>query len=283
MTSWTAPPAHPNLPVSLRGEFALVQFDNPPVNALNNGIRAALNAIIDHILTEPSLRGALFIGAGANFVAGADIRELQRGVQAPFLSDMLLRLERSDKVFGAAISGFALGGGMEIALACDLRIARPDARLGLPELKLALIPGAGGTQRLPRLVGAKAALELLLSSRIIPADEALKIGLVDAVSAAEDIADAALTLMRGRQKRAPRAPNDTAALETARLQVANDPALNDLFAATAMIDAVSAAFLDRDAGFDREKQLFALCRETPEAAKRLRAFVEAREARRQGT
>ena len=267
---------HPNLQCERRGAVAVIRFDNPPVNALNNGIRAALNCLIDQLLADPATTGILFAGAGNSFVAGADIGELQHGVQPPFLGDMLRRIELSSKRSGAAIRGHAMGGGLEIALACDIRVASTDARLALPELRLALIPGAGATQRLPRLIGTAAALDLMLSGRSVGATEALSLGLIDAI-ARDDAEAECLALMETAAPIIRHADVSTDALAAAALRVAGDPSLAKLPAAKALLDAVGAS-LDPgdDAGFARERALFLACRNSSEATERISAFVNQR-------
>jgi len=270
---------HPNLQCDRRGGVAVIRFDNPPVNALNNGIRATLDRLIDQLLADPATIGILFAGAGNGFVAGADIGELQHGVQPPFLGDMLRRIALSSKRSGAAIRGHAMVGGFEIALACDVRVATPDARIALPELRLALIPGAGGTQRLPRLIGTDAALDLMLSGRIVGATEALSLGLIDAI--AEDDAETECLALMAAAPIVRHADLSTDALAAAAVRVAGDPTLADLPAATALLDAVGAA-LDSgadDAGFARERALFLACRNSSEATERIGAFVNGRNAR----
>ncbi|NVD44276.1 3-hydroxyacyl-CoA dehydrogenase NAD-binding domain-containing protein [Qipengyuania atrilutea] len=153
--------------------------DNPPVNALGQAVRAGLVAGIEEALSDDSVEAVIIRCDGRTFFAGADITEFGKPPQGPSLPDALDRLEASDKPVVAAIHGTALGGGCEVALACHYRVAVPSAKLGLPEVKLGLIPGAAGTQRLPRLVGAEAALPLVAIGNPIPAKKAKDIGLVD--------------------------------------------------------------------------------------------------------
>lgn len=161
---------------------ALIEIDNPPVNATSQGVRAGLLAAIQTAERDPQIEAVVIACAGRTFVAGADIREFGKAPQEPHLPDVINAIEACSKPVVAAIHGTALGGGCEIALACHARVVEPGAGLGLPEVKLGLVPGAGGTQRLPRLVGTEAAIDLVSSGRTVKAAEALRIGLVDRIS-----------------------------------------------------------------------------------------------------
>jgi 3-hydroxyacyl-CoA dehydrogenase len=160
---------------------ATILIDNPPANALGADVRAGLAAAFDDIERDKRIKAAVVTGVGKTFSGGADIREFGRPPLAPFLPDLLERIEGCRVPTLAAINGAAMGGGLELALACRFRIASPAASLGLPEVKLGLIPGAGGTQRLPRLIGMTRAAEMIVSGKPVAADEALAIRLVDAV------------------------------------------------------------------------------------------------------
>jgi 3-hydroxyacyl-CoA dehydrogenase len=176
------------------GDLALIVIDHPPVNALGAALRAELLAAIRWVASEPGLHAAVLACDGKTFVAGADIREFDAPPVRPLLGEILAALDASTRPVVAAIHGTALGGGLELAMACHARILAPDGRVGLPETRLGLIPGAGGTQRLPRLAGALAALELITSGRHVAADEALALGIVDEI--ATDIRAAALARAR---------------------------------------------------------------------------------------
>jgi 3-hydroxyacyl-CoA dehydrogenase len=168
----------------------VVTIDNPPVNAASADMRAGLFAAIRHAVDTSDIDAVVITGAGRNFVGGADIKEFGAPIVPPVLPDVIGLIEGSEKPVVAAINGAALGGGLEIALGCHRRIAATEAKLGLPEVKLGIVPGAGGTQRLPRLTGAAAAIDLIAAGRIIPAAEALSLGIVDGVTAADVTADA---------------------------------------------------------------------------------------------
>ena len=184
-----------NLRFEKRPPLAIVTLDRPKVlNALNAATFTELDAALDDIAADTSIRVVLLTGAGDRaFAAGADIRELtpltaEEGRKFALRGQAVFRkLETLGKPVIACVHGFALGGGCELAMACTLRIAADDARLGQPEVKLGIIPGYGGTQRLPRLVGRGAALKLLLTGGAIDAHEALRIGLVDEVVPAAEL------------------------------------------------------------------------------------------------
>jgi len=168
----------------------VVTIDNAPVNALSTDVRAGLMAALDHAEIESVITGVVLTGAGNSFIGGADIKEFGKPPVAPLLPDVIARIEAFPKPVAAAINGAALGGGLEVVLACHRRHAASAAKLGLPEVKLGIVPGAGGTQRLPRLMGIAAAIDMIASGRIISASEALKLGIVDGISESTLLADA---------------------------------------------------------------------------------------------
>ncbi len=191
-----------NIRLEKRPPLAIVTFDRPKVlNALNTATLAELDTVLDDLAADSAIRAVLLTGSGDRaFAAGADIREL-----APLTADegrkfslrgqaIFRKLENLGKPVIACIHGFALGGGCELAMACTLRIAADNARLGQPEVKLGIVCGYGGTQRLPRLVGRGAALKLLLTGATIDASEALRVGLVDEVVPAALLMQRAETL-----------------------------------------------------------------------------------------
>src|SRR5919112_4136026 len=192
----SAPTAHPAEPVRVTlGRVALIEIDNPPVNASSQAVRAGLADAIRRIGQAPDVAAAVIACAGRTFVAGADIREFGLPPREPHLPDVMNAIEACSKPVVAAIQGTALGGGCEIALACHARVMEPGAGFGLPEVKLGLVPGAGGTQRLPRLVGLEAALDLVTSGRPVKAAEALRLGLIDRLSSG-DLRGEAIDLAR---------------------------------------------------------------------------------------
>ena len=162
------------------GEIAILAANNPPVNALGIDVRSGLWAGIERAESEGA-RAVLIYGEGRTFFAGADIREFGKPPQDPLLPALCDRIEASRLLVIAALHGTALGGGLEVALSCHYRIAVPSAKVGLPEVNLGILPGAGGTQRLPRLTGARAALDMITTGRHVPAPEALELGVLDRV------------------------------------------------------------------------------------------------------
>jgi len=249
-----------NIRVENRPPLAVVTIDRPKVlNALNAETIEELAAAFNELAADPAIRVILLTGAGGRaFAAGADIRELtalQSGQARAFAlrgQGVFRRIEALGKPVIACIQGFALGGGCELAMACTLRIAAEDARLGQPEIKLGILPGYGGSQRLPRLVGRGAALKLLLTGAIVDAREALRIGLVDEVVPAHQLM--------------PRA--EALALETA----ANAPlALGEVL-------RVVDEGLDQplDAALALESQSFARLAATADFAEGTHAFLEKR-------
>ena len=200
------------------GNVGVIVIDNPPVNASSFAVRAGLLDAVTAVAADRDLVAAIVIGAGKGFVGGADIREFDKPVQDPDLPSVIAAIEACPTPVIAAIHGVALGGGFELALGCDARIASPDAIVGLPEVTLGMIPGAGGTQRLPRLTGIARAIELIATGRRVPATEALQLGLIDAI-AEDDLRAAAIKLAAATgkniiaQKQVP--PDDAAAIEAA--------------------------------------------------------------------
>jgi 3-hydroxyacyl-CoA dehydrogenase len=159
----------------------VVTIDNPPVNATSADARAGLAAALAHASASADVSGLVITGAGRTFIGGADIKEFCKPPVEPTLPAVIETIEAFDKPVTAALNGAALGGGFEVALACHHRVAAASAQVGLPEVKLGLVPGAGGTQRLPRLVGITAALDLIATGRSVKSAEALALGIVDQV------------------------------------------------------------------------------------------------------
>src|SRR5271155_90619 len=201
--------------VTHAGGVAVVAIDNPPVNALSPGVPEGILTAIGKVESDPGVIAAVVIGAGRTFIAGADIKELQRAASGsrpdstPSLHGLLQRIEDCSKPVVMAIHGTALGGGLEVAMAGHFRVATPEAQLGQPEVNLGIIPGAEGTQRLPRLVEVAAAIDLCVSGKPIRAPEALKLGVIDrviggdlltgALAFAKEIADKGGALRKTRE------------------------------------------------------------------------------------
>src|SRR5947208_2322766 len=177
--------------------IGVITVDNPPVNALSPGVPEGIVAAVDKGNADPTVKAMMLIGAGRSFIAGADIRQFGRGPStAPSGRRPYDVLDDSAKPVVAAIHGYALGGGLEIALACHYRVAVPSAKVGLPEVQIGILPGAGGTQRLPRLIGPKAALEIITSGRHVPSDEAHVLGIIDEIVPEADLKGSALAFAR---------------------------------------------------------------------------------------
>ncbi|OFV95208.1 MAG: hypothetical protein A3F68_02505 [Acidobacteria bacterium RIFCSPLOWO2_12_FULL_54_10] len=193
-----------NLLLETTESIALVTFQRPKVlNALNNKTLAELEDCLEKLRQDDSVRVVIFTGAGDRaFVAGADIGEFASHSQSQARDFSMCgqavfnSIETLGKPTIAAINGYALGGGCEMALACSMRIATPSSRLGLPEVKLGIIPGYGGTQRLPRLVGKGVALEMILTGEPVTAEEALRVGLVNRIVPADDLIPVAKALAK---------------------------------------------------------------------------------------
>jgi 3-hydroxyacyl-CoA dehydrogenase len=272
----------------LHGRVLLVTIDNPPVNALGVKVRAGLLAAIEAANADSQVEAVVLAGRGRNFIAGADIREFGKPAMPPSLPEVCNAIESSEKPVVAAIAGAALGGGLEVAMAAHFRLAVPGARLGLPEVALGLLPGSGGTQRLPRLVGAGMALDLMLSARHIDPAKAKAAGLVDRVVEVGDAAAAGLSyanelLAAGTPVRRTRDARGLADREAA--QAAIDAArgtaakARGLLSPGKIVDAVQAALdLSFEEGMAKERELFIECLNSPQRAGLVHAFFAEREA-----
>src|SRR6187455_3131271 len=166
---------------AVRDGIAVITMNNPPVNGLGNALRAGLMDALNKADADPAVKGAVIIGSAKFFSGGADIREFNQKRLPPDLPDVNDRQDAMKKPLVAAIGGFALGGGLELALACHYRVAAPKSQVGLPEVKLGILPGSGGTQRLPRIVPMAEAVRLMTSGAMLPAEKAKELGLVDEI------------------------------------------------------------------------------------------------------
>ena len=165
--------------LEIKDSVAVLALNSPPVNALSANVREGLNNGVSAAIEDDSVKSIVIICEGRTFIAGADITEFGQAPRGPSLYDVQDMIENSPKPVIAAIHGTALGGGLEVALTCHYRIAVPSAKCGLPEVNLGLLPGAGGTQRLPRIVGAQKALVMMTSGEHVPASQCNEMGLVD--------------------------------------------------------------------------------------------------------
>ena len=187
---------NPVTDLSMDGDIAIITLNSPPVNALSANVREGLFEGFKTATADPAVKAIVLICEGRTFIAGADITEFGGAARGPSLFDVQAMMETAPKPVIAAIHGTALGGGLEVALVAHYRIAVPSARLGLPEVNLGLLPGAGGTQRLPRVAGPEKALEMMTSGRHAPASEALAMGLVDELAEEGKLREAAVAFAR---------------------------------------------------------------------------------------
>lgn len=271
----------------LDGEVLVVSINNPPVNALGQAVRAGLLAAVEQAAANAAVKALLIVGEGKAFIAGADIREFGKPAVAPSLPDVCNALEASDKLVVAAIHGAALGGGLEVALSAHYRVALPKALLGLPEVSLGLLPGAGGTQRAPRVMGVKAATELMLSGKHLSAKAALAAGLVDVLVDSSDPLAAGLAYARnllaaGAAVRRTRdiaiADKAGALAELEALAAETAKKARGLFSPLKIIECVKAAVeLPFDQGLAKERELFVQCLESPQRQGLVHAFFAERE------
>ncbi len=268
--------------VSRRGGVAILTIDNPPVNALAAGVAEAVADAVEAANADPEVTSIVVMGAGRTFVAGADIRELAliaAGERPPItLSAAFNRIEASAKPVIMAIHGSALGGGLELAMAGHYRVAVASAKVGQPEVNLGLIPGAGGTQRLPRLCGIAKTLDLCVSGLAISAAEAFDAGIIDRIVEG-DLVDGAVEFAAGvtapRRTRAMPA-SDAEAVDAARKNAAKRIRLQT--APVAVINAIEAASrLPLDKGLEYEKGLFEACLHGPQSKALIHVFFAERE------
>jgi 3-hydroxyacyl-CoA dehydrogenase len=283
--------ARVNAPVTLtrHGSIGLIVIDNPPVNALSQAVRAGLVGAVNEVNSDAALQAGLLLCRGRTFIAGADIAEFGKPPLAPHLPDVVAHLETSAKLVVAAIHGTALGGGFEIALGCHYRCALPDAKIGFPEVKLGILPGAGGTQRTPRLTGVERALELILSGDPIGAARAHEWRLIDELIEG-DLESGALgytrrlLAQRARQRRVrdlaiPQAQRAPEAIAAARARIAKQS--RGQIAPERIIRAVEASLTSPfEEGLRLERKLFEECRQSTQSAALRHLFFAEREAAR---
>jgi 3-hydroxyacyl-CoA dehydrogenase len=273
-----------HLPVQLErdGDMAVIVIDNPPINAGSAAVREGLMAAIATVKADASLRGAVLIGAGNTFIAGSDLREFGKPLAEPQLPAVIQAIEDCGKPVVAALHGAALGGGFELALGCDARVAAPGTVVGLPEVTLGIIPGAGGTQRLPRIVGIPRAIAMICSGELVGSTAALAAGLIDA-EVQSNLRAAALAHARqldGRKQRlrdreVPRAPADAIAEASAAALKAGKrrPQVQ------AAIDAIVATLtVSIDDGLADERAVFQRLRMSREAAALRHQFFAERDS-----
>ena len=270
-----------------RGNVGIIWVNNPPVNAISVGVRAAIIDGVAKLAQDPEIEVGVLACEGRTFMAGADITEFGKPPLSPGLHDAINAVESSAKPIVAAIHGTAFGGGLEVALGCHYRVAIAGAKVGLPEVKLGLLPGAGGTQRLPRLIGIEAALGIIVSGDPVPATLAAKTGVIDKIIEG-DLLEGALDYARGLAAR--KAPLrkvrdlkvDTGNIpsgffDEARKRVAKEK--KNLFAPQRIVDALeAAATLPFDKGMARERELFLQCAQNSQSKALQHVFFAERKA-----
>ena len=271
-----------------QGSIGVITVNYPPVNALSHAVRSGLLDALKQGQADADAKALLLVCDGRTFVAGADITEFGKPPQSPGLPEVVAEYENSEKTIVAAIHGTALGGGLELALGCHYRVALESAKVGLPEVKLGLLPGAGGTQRLPRLTGAQKALEMITTGDFASAKDALANGIVDAVEAGDDVkavglAYAEKAVADGKGPRRVRDVEDKVASENgsdifSQFRAGLEKKARGLFSPFKCVDAVEAAFtLPFDEGMKRERELFMECMESPQRAGLIHSFFSERQ------
>lgn len=272
---------------TMRDGIAVITLDNPPVNAFSAALRAGVKAELEAAFADPEAQAIVLICAGRTFVAGADIAEFGKPPQSPGFTEVFDAIEFAPKPVVAALHGTALGGGFELALVCHYRIAANSAKVGLPEVHLGILPGAGGTQRVPRIVGAQKALEIMTSGRPVAAEKALALGLVDRLAADDDLLQSAVDFAReivanGAACPRVRDKSDHTIADRSSPDIFDDfrrsnaRRFRGFKAPEGIIKAVEAAVtLPFDEGLEREQALFQeLVESTESAAQRHLFFAE---------
>ena len=264
------------------GDIAVIVIDNPPVNAGSLGVRQGLLACIRQLEADPALAGAVVIGGGKTFIAGSDLKEFGKPLEEPQLPGIIAAIENCSKPVVAALHGAALGGGYELALGCDARVAAPGTVVGLPEVTLGMIPGAGGTQRLPRLTGIATAIGLVCAGTRVEAVKAQKTGMIDAVADGElrAFAVAYARGMEGSKRRvrdiAP-APEQPVAIQEAA-QAALKAGRNRPQVAAAIAAVIASGTTPIDEGLAAEREVFQKMRVGSEAFALRHLFFSERES-----
>ncbi|HZB38151.1 MAG TPA: 3-hydroxyacyl-CoA dehydrogenase NAD-binding domain-containing protein [Beijerinckiaceae bacterium] len=282
---------NPSIDLAHDGEIAVVTIDNPPVNALKHEVRAGLIEAFQRVKNDAGVKAAVLACAGRTFSAGADISEFGKPRRSPGLIEVIEMIESVGKPVVAALHGTPLGGGFELALGCHYRVAAPGTRVGLPEIKLGLLPGAGGTQRLPRLIGPERALQLIVSGNPTPVEELAQDGVVDAIVPGdlrqEAIAFARkvlserrpLTRVRDREDRLSAARADAGAFT--RAADASTKRARGLRAVPACVESVRNSFEKPfDEGQARELALFMELLTSEESRAQRHIFFAEREAQK---
>lgn len=271
----------------IRGNIAVLTVDNPPVNALSHSVRDGLSKEMTALAADDSVKAIVIACAGRTFIAGADIREFGSAPKEPHLPDVVNQIEAMKKPVVAAIHGTALGGGLEVALGCHYRVAVPSAKIGLPEVKLGILPGAGGTQRLPRIAGPANAIEAILSGRHVGAKEALDWGVLDEITDG-DLLEAAIAMAEGAIEKGPRRVGEMKIdgsqfgkefFDGVRKSIARKT--RGYFAPERCIQCVEAAVsMPIEEGLKRERELFYECASNPQSKALQHMFFAERQVSR---
>ena len=265
------------------GDVLVIVIQNPPINAGSIEVRRGILAAIAVLAADPVLRAGVLIGGGSTFIAGSDLREFGQPLEDPQLPAVIAAIEACPKPVVAALHGAALGGGFELALGCDARVAHPKTVVGLPEVTLGMVPGAGGTQRLPRIVGAARAIRMICAGERLPARQALELGIVDAIAEGE-LRNAALEMARGmhakRLVREREVPADTQESINAAAEAAHTAGRGRPQVVSAIALVRSAGILPMDTALQRERAAFQQFRMSADAAALRHLFFAEREAAR---
>jgi len=269
------------------GSIAVLTIDNPPVNALSHAVREGLSYHMRALATDDTVKAIVLACAGRTFIAGADIREFGSPPKTPHLGEVVDQIEAMEKPVVAALHGTTLGGGLEVALSCHYRVAIPSAKVGLPEVKLGILPGAGGTQRLPRIAGPASALDAIVSGRHVPMDEALKWGVIDGLCEG-DLLKSAIAFAETKIGTSPRrigemkidaGEYDQSFFDAFRKKVARQT--RGFFAPERCIQCVEAAVsLPLNEGLAKERELFKQCMDNPQARALQHVFFAQRQVSR---
>ncbi len=263
------------------GDIAVLRIQNPPVNALAQAVRQGLSDAMDRAEADTGVRAVLIVGDGRAFIAGADITEFGKPPVTPHLPVLCNRIEASPLLVVASMHGVSLGGGLEVALSAHYRIAQPSARVGLPEVHLGLLPGAGGTQRLPRLTGAEPAIEMITSGRHVKASEALEMGIIDRVTEGDPREVGLAFAQELLDRDAPRRPvSELPGAEPLDWDATYDNVLKkgrgQISPATAVRAVQAASELPFDAGLAAERRMFADLMQTDQRQGMIHAFFSER-------
>ena len=269
-------------------DIAVIEISNPPVNAISGDVRNGLLRTIEELSSEKKVKAIVITAPDRTFLAGADIKEFGKNIDAPILSDICDKMENLDKIVVASLHGTPLGGGLEVAMSAHYRIAAPKTKVGLPEVLLGILPGAGGTQRLPRLCGVSMALEMMLTGRHVPVEEAFDNGIIDEIATnnktvengiayAKKLIDKGFTV-RPTSKITDKINNSKEVKETIEKVKANAlKKYKNLFSPHAIIKSVEEGLnLDFSEGIKNERNLFKECIESPQRKGLIHSFFAER-------